>query len=272
MLDILWMFARFIINKTMFNEAKVEIFGIKFDNLTMEEVVERLENSLFVSKQKFVVLPYSEFVVRAQKNEEFRNILNSADFCLCEGKGLYLMAKLIGKKLKQNINGIELIYNICNNFQFSISNFQSNFNNQFSKPKIFLFGGTENIVKKTAEKLGNNVVGFDHGYLEYDPVIQKINLIEPNILLVGLGSPKQEEFIYENLHKMPSIKLAIGVGGAFDFISGQVKRAPKFMQKTGTEWLWRLIIQPKRFKRIFKGVGGLICLTFKNMLCLLIRF
>jgi N-acetylglucosaminyldiphosphoundecaprenol N-acetyl-beta-D-mannosaminyltransferase len=85
-------------------------------------------------------------------------------------------------------------------------------------------------------------------------------------LLVGLGSPKQEEFIYNNLSKMPSVKLAIGVGGAFDFISGRVKRAPHILQNIGLEWLWRLMIQPKRLKRICKGVVGLGCLTLKNML------
>jgi len=235
---------------------KIEIFGIKFDNLTMNEAVERIR-CLSAGRQSFVVLPYSEFVVRAQKNEGFKNILNKADFCLCEGRGLYLMAKLLGKKLKQEINGIELIY--------KISEKQETRN---KKQTIFLFGATEEVVKKTAEKLGNNIVGFEHGYQDYNLVIQKINLIKPDILLVGLGSPQQEEFIYNNLSKMPSVKLAIGVGGAFDFISECVKRAPRIMQNIGVEWLWRLILQPKRLKRIFIGVGGLVCLTFKNMLFL----
>jgi len=217
---------------------KTEIFGIQFDNLTMDEAVEQISG--------FVVLAYSEFVVRAQKNKGYKEILNKADFCLCESRGLYYVARLIGKRLKENINGIELIKKL--------------------KGKIFLFGATEDVVKKTAERLGDNVVGFEHGYQDYDPVIEKINTIKPEILLVGLGSPKQEEFIYNNLSKMPSVKLAIGVGGAFDFISGTIKRAPRILQKIGMEWLWRLIIQPKRFKRILKGVGGLICLTLKNML------
>ncbi|MCX6729968.1 MAG: WecB/TagA/CpsF family glycosyltransferase, partial [Candidatus Portnoybacteria bacterium] len=101
---------------------------------------------------------------------------------------------------------------------------------------------------------------------DYGLVIQKINLAKPDILLVGLGSPKQEEFIYNNLSKMPSVKLAIGVGGAFDFISKRIKRAPMFLQKIGLEWLWRLVIQPKRFRRIFTGVCGLTCLAIKNVL------
>jgi len=231
---------------------KIDLFGIKFDNLTMEEAVERIKG--------FVVLPYSEFVVRAQKNEEFRSILNQADFCLCESRGLWLMAKLLGKKLNQEINGVELIY--------KISQKSRQFGGQapVKSQKLFLFGGTENVVKKTAEILGECVVGAENGYRDFDEIIEKINQVQPDVLLVGLGSPKQEKFIAENLSKMPSVKLAIGVGGAFDFISGRVKRAPKFTQKIYLEWLWRLIVQPQRINRIFKGVGGLICLTLGNML------
>jgi len=254
---------------------KIEIFGIQFDNLKTDEVLEKIQEFLKDNKQYYIVLPYSEFVVRAQKNQPFKNILNQADLCLCESRGLYLVARMIGKGLKQPINGIELIYNICDKSQFLISNFKSNSNFKNSKieskfkiqnSKLFLFGATESVIKKTAEKLGESIIGFENGYQDFDKVIEKINLIKPNILLVGLGSPKQEEFIYNNLSKMPSVKLAIGVGGAFDFISGRVKRAPHILQNIGLEWLWRLMIQPKRLKRICKGVVGLGCLTLKNML------
>lgn len=217
---------------------RIELFGIKFDNLTMEEAVGKIRG--------FVALPYSEFVVRAQKDKEFRSILNQADFCLCESRGLYLMARLLGKKIKEPINGIELIKKI--------------------KGRIFLFGGEEEVVKKAKEKLGDRVIGAENGYQNFDFVIKKINQAQPDVLLVGLGSPKQEKFIAENLSKMPSVKLAIGVGGAFDFISGRVKRAPEFIQKIYLEWLWRLMVQPQRISRIFRGVFGLICLTLKYMI------
>jgi len=222
---------------------KTEIFGVKFDDLTMDEALEKMRG--------FVVLPYSEFIVRAQKDEEFRNILNSADFCLCEGRGLYFMARLMGKKLKQNIYGVDLIYKL--NSKLKIQN-----------SKLLLFGGHEDVVKKVAKKLGDCVIGFEHGYQDTDKVVEKINLVRPDVLLVGLGSPKQEKFISENLKKMPSVKLAIGVGGAFDFISGRIRRAPKIFQKTGMEWLWRLIVEPKRIKRIYNGVFGLGFIAIKQ--------
>ena len=248
----------------MFME-KIEVFGVKFDDLTIDEALEKI--------QGFVVLPYSEFVVRAQKDEKFKNILNSADFCLCESRGLYLVARFLGRKLKGNISGVELIYRLCGKSEFRISNFESNSNFKNYKiqskfkiknSKLFLYGGRDEVVKKTAEKLGDSVIGYEHGYQDTDKVVDKINLVKPDVLLVGLGSPKQEKFISENLKKMPSVKLAIGVGGAFDFISGHVKRAPRFLQKIGLEWLWRLILEPKRVKRIYNGVFKLGFLVIKG--------
>lgn len=227
---------------------KLEIFGIKIDNLTMDEALKKIRGFLKDGKQHYIVLPYSEFIVRAQKDKEFRNILNKADLCLCEGRGLWIMARLAGKKLKENIWGIDLMYKLSG--------------------KIFLLGGGENVLKKTKERLGEKVIGFEHGYQDLDRVIDKVNKVKPEILLVGLGSPRQEKWIYKNLNKMPSVKVAIGVGGAFDFISGRIKRAPKFIQKIGLEWFWRLILQPRRIKRIYKGVIGLSWLTFKNMVLL----
>ena len=217
----------------------MDVFGVKIDDLTMDEAVEKIHG--------FVVLPYSEFIVRAQKDEEFKKILNSADFSLCESRGLYLVNRFLGKKLKENINGVKLIKKLSE-----------------IKQKIFLFGTSEKVIKKTAEKLGNAIIGFEHGYQHEKGVIDKINSLKPDILLVGLGSPKQERFIYENLKKMPSVKLAIGVGGAFDFISGHRKRAPKFLQKTGLEWFWRIILGQKKLKSALKGVFGLGFLAVKE--------
>lgn len=233
----------------------MRIFDIKFDNLDIEEVLEKIGDFLNSDKQHYIVLPYSEFIIRAQKDEKFRDILNNADLSLCEGRGLYFALKFLGFSIKKEINGIELIYKLANNEQRTMN-------------RIFLLGGTEEVVKKTAERLGKMVIGYEYGYGDLDKAIDKINKIKPDILLVGAGSPKQEKFIYYNLKKMPSVKVAIGVGGAFDFISGRIKRAPRFIQNIGLEWLWRLILQPKRFPRIFKGVFSLAWLTLKNVVLL----
>jgi len=229
--------------------SKINLFGVKIDNLDTNTVLDKIEQFLNSQKQHYIVLPYSEFIVNAQKDEEFKNILNKADLCLCESKGLYFVARFLNKKIKEPINGIELIYKISKD--------------QNVNQKIFLLGGRENVAEKVRDKLKSKVIGVEHGYQNLSKVIKKINKLSPNILLVAIGSPKQEKWIFNNLNKMSSIKVAIGVGGAFDFISGHIKRAPGFLQKIGLEWLWRLIIQPKRIKRIYNGVIKLGFLTLK---------
>lgn len=229
---------------------RIDILGVKIDDLTMNEVLEKIGQFLKSNNQHYIVLPYSEFIVRARKEEGFRKILNEADLCLCESRGLYLAMRLMGKAIKEEINGINLIYNICSKFP----------------NKSFLLGGKSDVIQKAKEKLGKKIVGAEHGYQDLDKVINKINKVKSDILLVGLGSPKQEKWIYENLEKMPSVKLAIGVGGAFDFISGRIRRAPKFLQKISLEWLWRLIRQPWRMVRIWRGVFGLSYLTLKQLI------
>ncbi len=230
---------------------KVEIFGIKFNNLDLDEALQKIKSFLENRKQHYIVLPYSEFIIRAQQDKEFRKILNEADLCLCESRGLWFSLRFLGKELKKNIYGVDLILALSQKLKIQ-------------NKKIFLFGGKEKVVKKTGDKLGECIVGTEHGYQDLDKVVEKINKVKPDILLVALGSPKQEKWIYYNLKKMPSVKVAIGVGGAFDFISGYIKRAPKFMQDIGLEWLWRLIVQPHRFKRIYNGVIKLGCLILKE--------
>jgi len=231
---------------------KIDLFGVKIDNLDTNTVLDKIGQFLNSKKQHYIVLPYSEFIIKAQKDEEFRNILNKADLCLCESRGLQLIAGFLNKKIKEPVNGIELIYKISNNQD-------TRHNNQ----KIFLLGGRKGIAEKVRDKLKARVIKAEHGYQDLDKIIEKINKFNPNILLVGLGSSKQEKWIFNNLNKMPSVKVAIGVGGAFDFISGHSRRAPRFLQKTGLEWLWRLILQPKRIKRIYNGVIKLSFLTLK---------
>lgn len=227
---------------------KIDIFGVKIDNLTMDEALERIREFLTGGKQHYIVLPYSEFIVRAQKDEELLKILNNADLSLCESRGLWSVAKFLGKPLKENIYGSDLICRLSK-----------------EKYRTFLLGGTEEVVKSVKEKLGKNIIGAEDGYQDLNNVIKKINQAKPEILIAALGgSSEQEKWICENLAKMPSVKMAVGVGGAFDFISGRVKRAPKFLQKIGLEWLWRLILQPWRIKRVFKGVIGLSWLVVRT--------
>ena len=235
----------------------MKILEIKIDNLSLEEVLEKIKAFLNDNKQRYITTSNPEFIIKAQKDEEFKKILNEADLNIPDGIGLILASFLFKKRLKERITGVDLMKIICSKAP------ENNW-------PIFLFGAGPGVAKKAAVKLREK-----HKRLEIDGssrsdffkrfALKKSDASQKNlnsdllrksplILFVALGSLKQEKWIKNNLKRMPNVKLAIGVGGAFDFISGRVKRAPEFMRKIGLEWLWRLIIQPWRIKRIFNSV------------------
>ncbi len=229
---------------------KVNILGIKIDNLGKTEVLKKIDDFLSDGRQHHLVTANPEMVVAAGKDEKFLEILNKADLTVPDGFGLILAARYLRQPLQERITGVDLMLDIC----------------QIAEQKncsVYLLGGEEGISKRAAEKIVKKfprlrVAGAESGgkmeisdfRFQISDLIKKINNAEPNILFVALGAGKQEKFIAENLDKMSSVKIAMGVGGAFDFISGKIKRAPKWMRKIGLEWLWRLFIEPWRLKRI----------------------
>jgi len=217
----------------------MQLLGIRIDNISMNEVLEKIKEFLCDGGQHQIVTINPEFIIRAQKDEEFRKILNDADLAIPDGIGLIWASRMAGEPLKERVAGVDLISGIMN-YESGIMN------------KVFLLGGRNGVAEKIAAEWPA-VVGFSE---ETDSMelFARTRQCQPDILLVALGAPKQEKWIAENLAKVPSVKLAIGVGGAFDMMAGRIKRAPKFMQKTGLEWLWRLILQPWRIGRIFNAV------------------
>lgn len=223
----------------------MEILGVKVDNLTEKELFERIEQFLTDNEQHYIVTPNPEFLVKAQKDKEFKEIINQADLAVADGIGLVFASRFLGQPIKQRITGVDLMEKVC----------QKAVQKQWP---VFLFGAGQGVAEKTANNLQEKYAGLE--------ILPCIDNNTAGILFVALGAPKQERWIKENLNKMPSIKLAIGVGGAFDFISGRVSRAPKILRKIGLEWLWRLICQPWRAKRIFNAVVVFpwLILTRKN--------
>lgn len=225
------------------------MLGIKIDNLNHNEVMSEVNRFLTNGGQHYIVLLYSEFIVQACRDRDFKEIINNADLSLCDGRGLWLMSYLTGEPLKEQIPGVELMEVICDNW-----------------PKIFLFGGEKQVAAKVAGKFGKNIIGTADGYDGQKDIIKKINQVRPEILFVALGMPAQEKWIVQNLRQMPSVKIAIGVGGAFDFIAGRIKRAPKVVRCCGLEWLWRLARQPRRARRVINAVVVFPWLVLKEKL------
>jgi len=272
----------------------MKILGIKIDKITKKEALEKVGEFLNSDKQHKIFTPNPEMLVDTIKDGYFKEILNSGDLNICDGFGLWLAVRLssrakrsgadrvspkalavvqgsLSKTKTERIAGVDFMLDIC-----QLAENQSK--------SIYLLGSnSDDVVKKTAEVLQEKfpmlkIVGYNKGpkltnsqthKLEYnkdknEDVLYDIITTSPDILFVAFGHGKQEKWIEENLIDLPSVKVAMGVGGSFDFISGQTKRAPKWMRVVGLEWLYRLVREPKRLKRIWKAVITFLFLILFN--------
>ncbi|MBU0707449.1 WecB/TagA/CpsF family glycosyltransferase [Patescibacteria group bacterium] len=229
----------------------IKILGITISSLGLDELRAVLLKYLKTDGSKQIVTPNPEFCVRAGRDFEFRNILNKADLAIPDGIGIKLAGLYLGTPIKKRITGIRLVRELC-----QIASDQ--------KKKVYFLGATNKTALEAARNLKSKysdmkVVGAENEYsvfgkMKDDKVVKKINQKKADILFVAFGAPKQEKWIYYNLPKMKSVKIAVGVGGAFDYYSGNVKRAPSLFRNIGLEWLYRLIRQPWRIKRIFTAI------------------
>lgn len=224
--------------------SKIDVLGIKFDNVNMAEAVDKCKEFLAGEKGNLIVTPNPEIVMKAKDDEEFKNIINNADLVIPDGIGIIKAGKILETPLKERVAGFDLICNLIDlGKDGSIS-----FYFWGSKPGI-----AELAKQKLEEKHPNiKILGADDGYFDDTKkaeIIEKIRAAKPDILLVGTGAPRQEKLINELINEK-IFKIGIGCGGSIDVLSGTVKRAPKIFIKLHCEFLWRLIKQPTRFKRM----------------------
>ena len=214
-------------------------------NNLLENVIEDYKNKKILN----IININPEIVVKNYKNDDIKNKFNSEKYQIPDGIGIIYASKIKKGNIKQRITGIDFMHDICEKVRYLDG-------------KVFLYGAKEGIANKAKQELekkyeGINIVGTCNGYTDEEEVIKRINKSNANILFVGLGSPKQEEFIYKNKEKLNKIKLFMPVGGSFDIISKSLKRAPEWMIKANLEWLYRLLRQPQRIIRqlsIFKFI------------------
>lgn len=219
----------------MMNFEKTFLLGVGLTSATEDEVLEFIYTGLQKSSEKYyIVTPNPELLVIASKDREYKSILNSAKLALPDGIGVMYGAWFVGKPLKQRIAGVDLVKSVCN---------------YISKQPITVafLGAGPNIAVKASDCLQKMYPGLKVVYAQSE-WSKELNDKKVDILFVAFGSPKQEIWIKNNLKNLP-VKIAIGVGGSFDFISGKTPRAPKFLRSLGLEWLFRLAIQPWRIKR-----------------------
>jgi N-acetylglucosaminyldiphosphoundecaprenol N-acetyl-beta-D-mannosaminyltransferase len=239
-------------SSNIINLTKQEILGVGITVDSEERILEYVEEILTKTDKKLsIVTPNPEILVRAFADTEFKRVLNGADIALPDGIGVILGGQLLGKKLKSRIAGVDFMEKVCSltsRLNTKLKNSQKSAS-EVSKQLVTtgFLGGQPGVAEKAAECLRNKYPGVSIGFTKNE-VGEATTLPPVDVLFVAFGAPRQEKWIYENLKKNP-IRIAMAVGGSFDFLSGNVIRAPKLIQNIGLEWLFRLVIQPWRWKR-----------------------
>lgn len=234
--------------ETYFN---IDVCVINYEILR-NSIINDIENN----KKSIIIAINPEKIMKVRKEEKLKKIINSSTYKIPDGIGIIYASKLKKGKIKQRITGIDCMEMLC-----QLSNYKGY--------KVFLYGAKKEILEKTIcnlrkKYLNLQIVGYIDGYeKDNNKIIKEINRVKPNILFVALGSPKQEIWINENKEKL-GVNIFQGVGGSFDVISGNIKRAPHWMQKVGLEWLYRLIKEPKRIGRQFQLLKFLILILFER--------
>lgn len=263
-----------------------EIGGIKIDNMSYSGILQKIEDSVISSTKTHIITVNPEIIVYAFKNNDFLHILKNAEIKTADGVGIIWASEYLSKPAKKGI--MERFIQFIGSFKPVILPSKRNKIKErvtgsdllpeiikLSAEKnwrIFLLGATEGVAETVVKKFkilypnaifaGSYAGSSDESH--DNEICGIINKVKPDILFVAFGSPKQEFWIKRNLAKLDSVKVAAGVGGAFDFHSGKIKRAPMWMRKAGLEWLWRLILQPSRIKRIWNATFVFMKLVIKE--------
>lgn len=235
------------------------VLGVKFNNVTHVEAIGLLECFLEEDRCHCVYTPNPEIVMAARKDAEFMKILNDADLVVPDGIGVVIGSKFTKNKLKERVAGYDLVQGLFAEIK----------NRRYS---VYFFGGAPGVALEAKQKMeqkykGLKIIGVNDGYFDAEKeklILEDIKNKKPDVLLVGLGAPKQEKWIAKYKDELP-VKICIGVGGSFDGMSGRVRRAPQIFIKLGLEWFYRLLRQPSRFFRMLK-LPLFLAVVIKNRL------
>jgi len=245
--------------------TRLTVTGVPVDAVTFKEATARAAGFVIDGRQHLIVTPNPEMAVLAERDPSFRKILESSDLALCDGFGLKLGAWLDRKRVPEIITGVD--------FTLALAMIAE----QNSCSAYFL-GGGRGVAENAAEMLKKQfprlrIAGAEsggrirwiNGEWRQDPkLIDRIASAGPDLLFVALGHGKQERWIHDHLLRLPSVKIAIGVGGALDYCSGLKKRAPKTLRLLHLEWLWRLLTEPWRLPRMFDATVRFLILALKK--------
>lgn len=223
---------------------RIEILGVGFDNITMEQAVAEGVRLINTPGAHYAVTPNPEIVEVCRTDPEAMEAVRNADLVLADGIGIIYGAKLLGTPLKGRVTGIGFAQGLMGEMA------------QNGK-SLFLLGAKPGVAEKAADKLrtaypGLQIAGTRDGYFQEDgPVLEEIRASGADVVFVCLGAPKQEKWMRKN-GAASGARLLVGLGGCLDVFSGEVQRAPEIFQRLGLEWFYRLIKNPSRFGRMMK--------------------
>jgi N-acetylglucosaminyldiphosphoundecaprenol N-acetyl-beta-D-mannosaminyltransferase len=221
----------------------VEIMGIPFINIDQKSFIKTLTNHIDKNEKAFVITANPEIVMKAQEDKELKAITQRATYITADGIGVVKAAQLLNNPLPERVTGYDTMIGLLKEA------------NEKSY-KIFLLGAQKETLEKACvninEKYPNvQIVGRQDGYFNWtdNDIVERIQTASPDLIFVALGVPRQEKWISENINSFGT-GVFMGVGGSFDVIAGTVERAPEIWQKMNIEWLYRLVKQPSRWKRM----------------------
>jgi N-acetylglucosaminyldiphosphoundecaprenol N-acetyl-beta-D-mannosaminyltransferase len=221
----------------------VEILGVTVHAVSMKSAVYAIESLIEQGGPSMVITADTSGIVLAQHDRQWMDIMNGANLVTPDSIGVVWAARRLGTPIRERVTGVDLMDILCSRAA------QKGY-------RVYLLGAAPGVAAQAARRMqerhpGLIVVGARHGYLspsEEAEVVHEIRSLNVDILFVAMGIPKQEKFIFEHLYEMAA-KVSIGVGGSFDVWSGNVRRAPKLIRAMRLEWLWRLLLNPRKWRK-----------------------
>jgi len=221
---------------------RVDILGVGFDRVALVDAVARIEQRLEGGERTFIITANPEFVMLCREDPEVAAIAERADLVVPDGTGAVVASRLLGDPLPGRAPGRLLVDRLA-----ALATER--------RLSLFLLGAGPGIAERAAARLRRRhpdlrVVGTYAGAADDDgDVVPRVAAAGPDVLLVAFGMPRQERWIARNLSRLPSVRIAVGVGGSLDYLAGAAKAPPAFVHLVGLEWLWRLAREPQRWRR-----------------------
>lgn len=227
--------------------TRLRLMNTEIDNLTMDETLDAIDSLIKEDNCSYVVTPNVDHIVQLEKDEELKRVYENASLILTDGKPLIWISNWYKTPIKDKISGSDLFPRVCD----------------LAAKKgytMYLLGAAEGVADKAAKNLidkykGLNIVGtysppfgFEKDKVELKKIERQIQEVHPDILIVGLGCPKQEKYMYHHCKEL-GVPISFGLGASIDFEAGNIKRAPKWMSEHGLEWLYRITQDPKRLAK-----------------------